>query len=425
MNLFTLRLRTVLVTAVLVLMVAAAFTSGASAAVDTAAVTFNVNVNATVSATLKEGTIQHAPITANAAANQDIAVKFPLQKSTTGVLYAGRNHQNVPIISAGRDGKISMRLPTQSYNNAEIALFSVNGKRVMHGKASASNGVNSISRRNLTSGVYLLSVKGADGAAFTSRLTHNGGNLNIDAAFGVENILSTPKLAKQAAVGDWTIKVSASGYGDSTYTLNPESGNVPKQTITLKAAAAITQRSWTNVDYAPTATRRHSRQRYDIKLPSTGNGPFPLLLYIHGGGFSGGDWQLAQNNNGLVSRANSNGYAVASAGYLLMGQSGWSGGQRAFPENVEDVLAAVRHLRANASTYHIDPDKFAVSGFSAGAYMTAIVCALSGATNHGYDITSLGNAGVSHAVQGAASSAALTDFSLLETQGVAKRRRYA
>jgi len=98
-----------------------------------------------------------------------------------------------------------------------------------------------------------------------------------------------------------------------------------------------------------------------------------------------------------------------------MGQSGWSGGQRAFPENVEDVLAAIRHLRANAGTYHIDPDKFAISGFSAGAYMTAIVCALSNATNHGYDITSLGNAGVSHAVQGAASSAALTDFSLLNT----------
>jgi acetyl esterase/lipase len=139
------------------------------------------------------------------------------------------------------------------------------------------------------------------------------------------------------------------------------------------------------------------------------------LIYVHGGGFSGGDWELSKNNNGLVSRANSNGYAVASVGYLLMGQSGWSGGQRAFPENVEDVLAAIRHLRANAATYHIDPDKFAISGFSAGAYMTAIVCALSNATNHGYDITSLGNAGVSHAVQGAASSAALTDFSLLET----------
>jgi acetyl esterase/lipase len=170
-----------------------------------------------------------------------------------------------------------------------------------------------------------------------------------------------------------------------------------------------------NIDYAPDATRRHTRQRYDLKLPDTGEGPFPLLIYVHGGGFSGGDWRLSGNNNGLVSLARSRGYAVASVGYLLMNQSGWSGGNRAFPELVEDVLAAVRHLRANAAEYRLDSDRFAISGFSAGAYLTAIVCALSNATDHGFDVTSLGNAGVSHAVQAAASSAALTDFALLNT----------
>jgi acetyl esterase/lipase len=174
-------------------------------------------------------------------------------------------------------------------------------------------------------------------------------------------------------------------------------------------------RSRTNVDYASEGLRRHSRQRYDLQLPDTGEGPFPLLMYVHGGGFSGGNWQLSSNNNGVVSLARSRGYAVASIGYLLMGQSGWSGGQRAFPENVEDVLAAVRHLRANAKEYRLDSNRFAITGFSAGAYMTAIVCALSNATDHGFDITSLGNSGVSHAVQAAASSAALTDFALLNT----------
>ena len=170
-----------------------------------------------------------------------------------------------------------------------------------------------------------------------------------------------------------------------------------------------------NVDYAPNGTRRHARQRYDLELPDTGEGPFPLLIYVHGGGFTAGNWQLSSNNNGLVSLARSRGYAVASVGYLLMGQSGWSGGQRVFPENVEDILAAVRHLRANAAEYRLDPDRFAISGFSAGAYLTSIVCALSNATGHGFDVTSLGNASVSHAVQAAASSAALTDFALLNT----------
>jgi len=172
----------------------------------------------------------------------------------------------------------------------------------------------------------------------------------------------------------------------------------------------------TGVDYvSATVARKHDRQKYDLRLPETGEGPFPLLIYVHGGGFSGGSFELARNNNGLIQGATSRGYAIASVGYLLMNQRGWSDGQRAFPENVEDVLAAIRHLRANAKEYRLDPDRFAISGFSAGAYMSAIVCALSGAKDHGFDVTSLGNAGVSHAVQAAASAAALTDFSLLNT----------
>ncbi len=252
--------------------VVAAFTSGVFAQVDTAAVTFNVNVDATINAALKEGAIQHAPITKTAAAGQDVVVKFPLQKSATGILYAGRNHQNVPIISAGRGGKISLRLPAQSYNNAEIALFSVNGKRVMQGKASAFDGINSISRRNLTAGVYLLSIKVDDGASFASRLTHNGGSLNIDAAFGVENLPSTSALAKQAASGDWTVTVSASGYGDSTYTLNPESGAVAKQVITLRAEAPDTGTPVVTLLGGATAEIRVGSTYQDFGVTVTVNG---------------------------------------------------------------------------------------------------------------------------------------------------------
>ena len=218
-----------------------------------------------------------------------------------------------------------------------------------------------------------------------------------------------------------------SGYTFSSWTGVPLGVNASSASITFNINSNVNLtanfqgggtpivRQHLNVDYAPNGARRHARQRYDLRLPDTGEGPFPLLIYVHGGGFSGGEWRLSSNNNGLVSLARSRGYAVASVGYLLMGQSGWSGGQRVFPENVEDILAAVRHLRANAAEYRLDPDRFAISGFSAGAYLTSIVCALSNATGHGFDVTSLGNASVSHAVQAAASSAALTDFALLNT----------
>ena len=405
-------------------MVMTGFASNVSAQVDTAYVPFVVNVNATVKAVPNAGTaavVDSVKMTVTANQQTNLAIPLP---TTSGVLNVARSGLSVPAVINNHAGKVTVNLSAQFYNNAEISLYTVNGKRIMRSVATAAKEARTISRDNLVAGAYLLSIKGANGNTVTSRLTHNGGSLNISVAFDAEKISNIPQLAKQAANGEWTIKVkaAASDYSDSTYTLVPMKGTHATQNITLRTATPpppITTRSWTNVDYAPTASRRHARQRYDIELPATGNGPFPLLIYVHGGGFSGGDWELSKNNNGLVSRANSNGYAVASVGYLLMGQSGWSGGQRAFPENVEDVLAAVRHLRANAAAYHIDPDKFAVSGFSAGAYMTAIVCALSNAANHGYDITSLGNAGVSHAVQAAASSAALTDFSLLETHEAA------
>lgn len=248
---------------------------------------------------------------------------------------------------------------------------------------------------------YLLTVNAGNGGTVSPSGTssHNANTpvtvtATPDSGYTFSGWTNAP-LGVNASNASITFNITS----DITLTANFQSEGTP-----------ITTRSWTSVDYAPNALRRHSRQRYDLRLPDTGEGPFPLLIYVHGGGFTGGEWQLSSNNNGLVSGARSKGYAVASVGYLLM-----TNNQRAFPELVEDVLAAVRHLRANAAEYHLDPNRFAISGFSAGAYLTAIVCALSGAQDHGYDVTSLGNAGVSHAVQAAASTAALTDFSLLET----------
>ena len=278
---------------------------------------------------------------------------------------------------------------------------------------SSSSYLSEDSSSSTDSGGYVSSSSAHSSSSVASVSSSSVSGSSNSSASSSSSAVSVSSSSSRPSSSSSTAFVSSSSARSSSSVASVSSSSVNSSSSVT--TSQVTTRSWTNVDYAPNASRRHSRQRYDIKLPSSGNGPFPLLIYVHGGGFSGGDWQLTQNNNGLVSRANSNGYAVASVGYLLMGQSGWSGGQRAFPENVEDVLAAVRHLRANAEEYHIDPDKFAISGFSAGAYMTAIVCALSNATNHGYDITSLGNAGVSHAVQAAASSAALTDFSLLET----------
>jgi acetyl esterase/lipase len=238
-------------------------------------------------------------------------------------------------------------------------------------------------------------------------------------------VTRNPNQQYHAAGTQITVTATAnSGHTFSSWTGTPLGVNASSASITFNINSNVDLtanfqsggtmpivRQRLNVDYAPNGTRRHARQRYDLRLPDTGEGPFPLVMYVHGGAFIAGNWQLSSNNNGLVSLARSRGYAVASIGYLLTSSS-----QKAFPELVEDVLAAIRHLRANAAEYRLDPDRFAITGFSAGGWLTAIICAVSGTENHGYDVTSLGNIGVSHKVQAAASSAALTDFMQLNAQ---------
>ena len=88
----------------------------------------------------------------------------------------------VPAIT-GSHGNITLHLPPQSYQNAEIALHSVNGRLVLRGKAAAPEAGSAISCRNAAAGVYLLSINGINGSAFTTRLIHSGGNLNINVTF--------------------------------------------------------------------------------------------------------------------------------------------------------------------------------------------------------------------------------------------------
>ncbi|MDR2591400.1 MAG: T9SS type A sorting domain-containing protein, partial [Chitinispirillales bacterium] len=218
--------------AVVSALVVGAFAQGA----DTARVPFVVNVNATVKAVPEAGTtalVQNVQTTVNA--NQSKELKIPLP-TTSGVLNGAQSRLNAPAVISNRAGKVTLSLSAQSYGNAEISLYTVNGKRILY-RAVASEAVKNISCGNLTAGAYLLSVKGTNGGAVTSRLTHNGGGLDI----GVSSESHTaPQLAKKEADGKWKITVSASGYSDSSYTLVPVKGTMATQNITLRAAATIT-----------------------------------------------------------------------------------------------------------------------------------------------------------------------------------------
>jgi len=218
------------------MMLAVIFAGSVGAQTDTAYVPFVVNVHAYIEATRGKGWALMYVV-----ADKEKILAVPLGGANsvwnTG---AARGRLNAPVISGSR-GNITLRLPAQSYQCAEISLHAVNGRRILRGKAAASEATSAISRRNVAAGVYLLSVKGIDGSAFTTRLTHSGGSVNINVAFGGSESVSPDRLlAKLAAEEVWTITVSAlaDGYNSHTYQLNLVSGDNDRQDINLRRTTA-------------------------------------------------------------------------------------------------------------------------------------------------------------------------------------------
>jgi acetyl esterase/lipase len=97
----------------------------------------------------------------------------------------------------------------------------------------------------------------------------------------------------------------------------------------------------------------------NLARPKTGDGPFPAVLCIHGGGFRAG---TRDGYDGLCMQLAKRGYVTATMTYRLSPKF-------KFPAAVHDTKAAVRWLRANAATYKIDPHRIGVTGGSAGGHL--------------------------------------------------------
>ena len=130
------------------------------------------------------------------------------------------------------------------------------------------------------------------------------------------------------------------------------------------------------------------QQLVDVYLPDEGDGPFPLIIYVHGGG-----WSMGNKREGAlpcIIDAIKSGYAVISVDYRL------APGVK-FPEFLFDVKTAVRWARANAKEYRFDPDRFGMVGDSAGGHLTLMVGFTAGHPE--YEGEQYGWPGVSSAVQ--------------------------
>ena len=104
----------------------------------------------------------------------------------------------------------------------------------------------------------------------------------------------------------------------------------------------------------------HPRNTFDIWLAKS-EIPTPLVIYIHGGGFTGGDKSKYFDSEDLVRFLDS-GVSVATINYRFMTEAPY-GIKACF----SDSKRCLQYIRYNAKKYHIDKTKIACSGGSAGA----------------------------------------------------------
>jgi carboxylesterase type B len=104
----------------------------------------------------------------------------------------------------------------------------------------------------------------------------------------------------------------------------------------------------------------HPRNTFDIWLAKSET-PTPLVIYIHGGGFTGGDKSKYFDSEDLVRFLDA-GVSVATINYRFMTEA---------PYGIEacfhDSKRCLQYIRYHAKKYNIDKTRVACSGGSAGA----------------------------------------------------------
>lgn len=119
-----------------------------------------------------------------------------------------------------------------------------------------------------------------------------------------------------------------------------------------------------DVPYLNSGSEAHT---LDIYRPTAQSGPWPIVLYVHGGGFR----ILSKDTHWLMA------LAFAKRGYLVFNINYRLAPEHPFPAAMQDTCAALRWITRNAAAFGGDINRLVLAGESAGGNL---VTALSIAT---------------------------------------------
>ncbi|MGJ8745316.1 alpha/beta hydrolase [Polaribacter sp.] len=139
------------------------------------------------------------------------------------------------------------------------------------------------------------------------------------------------------------------------------------QTIYLDSVAKVSKRTFTY------KKSKEEKLKLDFYKPKKLSGEYPLLIFVHGGGFSGGK-RDGDNIKYFAKQMANRGYAVASISYRLTMKNLGFGCQtkaadkiNAFNSASEDISLAVKYILEKNKKFKINTKKIILIGSSAGA----------------------------------------------------------
>lgn len=105
--------------------------------------------------------------------------------------------------------------------------------------------------------------------------------------------------------------------------------------------------------------------KLDIHVPAS-EGPFPVVIYVHGGGWATGDKRA---DSQMIDALKGDRFVTFSIDYRLAPAHRW-------PACLDDVNTAIRWVKTNAGQYKGDPKRIALMGYSAGGMLACLAATM-------------------------------------------------